>query len=371
MRRLRNRFMMLGDSIRRMEAPKPFAAMKAGSTKKALGRLQGAKIFEISASLSRALPDPEHRIVLHRRLRSYAFTHRRGRLRLPQYFPAEVRDLVNLTKRQVREMLYWVKPGTALMRPLGKREQEFVEQHSAVPIWSRQSGADCHMAHSVGLYRLSKSDSPSCGRGLWPSAPSFTEMLEMSRRGIPVTPGLHYRPVYTVKHCLNRQALSNDIRLASRIVAKQVVGIRSSVEIPEVFLPWFRYREGWCILSVRHNLPSGLVRFLLGQWKRRHVNLWLMDHCSLKIFLRKHTAVDFVKHKIDTSTCGIATMPTGGSGMSSPTTTSRTLKSMHDFVGELCARGLETLSHRVYPNWTNDTVGYAWRRPRRCLLVAR
>jgi hypothetical protein len=93
--------------------------------------------------------------------------------------------------------------------------------------------------------------------------------------------------------------LSDDIRLASRVVANNIVGIRSSIELPEDFLPWFRYRHGFSILSTRFNIPSGLVRFLLAQWKVRPTNLWLVDHCSLKNFLRKHTAVDFGITKID------------------------------------------------------------------------
>jgi len=41
-------------------------------------------------------------------------------------------------------------------------------------------------------------------------------------------------------------------------------------------------------------IPAGLVRFLLGCWKKRHTDLWLVDHCSLKYYLRKHTEVEFI-----------------------------------------------------------------------------
>jgi hypothetical protein len=183
-------------------------------------------------------------------------------------------------------------------------------------------------------------------------------MMEMTRRGIAVTSGFNYRPDYTVEHCLTRRALSNDIRLASRIVAKQVVGIRSSVEIPEDFLPWFRYRDGWCILSIRHKIPSGLVRFLLAQWKKRPINLWLLDHCSLKKFLRKHTAVDFVK--IDAAgTISSKMLLVGCPGLSRPSDDSRALKIVRSIVGGHWHRGLETPWTGVYPRWINDTAGYA------------
>jgi len=280
-----------------MTSPIASAAPGAVPAQK-LRRFPGWRIFEISNRLARLVTDPTHRDTLFRRLRNFAYTKRRGSLRLPKYFSAEVRALSDLTKCQVRELMYWVKPSTSLAFPLSKREHQFVIQHSAVPIWNRQSATDSHMAHAVGMTRLGKRDHPSiAGRRLWPSAPSFTEMLEMTRRGIYLSPGRKHLPRVTVEDCLTRRRVSDNIRLASRIVARQIVGLRSSVEIPGQFLPWFRYRNGFSILSIRSLIPAGLVRFLLARWKIRHTDLWLVDHCSLKYYLRKHTASEFIRPK--------------------------------------------------------------------------
>jgi hypothetical protein len=256
--------------------------------------LPGELIFEVSSFLRRSLTDPGDSETLYRRLRNFVNSKRRGSLRLPSHFPAKVRALSKLSKTHIRQYLSWARPETGLVLPLSKRQYEFVKHHSDVTIWNRWSDADHHTANVVGLPRLRKTDAPAVGRRLWPSAPSFTEMLGMIRSGVPLTSGHKYRPSYTVKCCITRKDLSDSIRLATKIVAKNIIGIRSSIEIPEKFTPWFRHRFGFSILSVRHNIPSGLVRFLLAQWKVRPSNLWLLDHCSLKIFLRKHWIHDFV-----------------------------------------------------------------------------
>jgi hypothetical protein len=301
-----------------MEQPNAFAALKAEKPGKPRF-LQVEKIFEISSQLSQLVTVPAHRETLFKRLRNFAYTNRRGRLRLPTYLPAKVRGLLDLSKAQIRRILYWVKPSTGMAWTLDKRTHQFVSRLSTVPIWNRRSEPDCHMAHRVGLPRLCKRDAPSSGRDLWPSAPSFTEMLEMVRRSVSLL-SVHASPRHTVQNCMTRRDLSDNIRLATRIVAHNIVGIRSTVEIPEVWLPWFRYRQGFSILSVRFKIPAGLVRFLLAIWKTQSTNLWLVDHCSLKYYLRKHSAVEFMK--LDT----VVPVPTvsvdiGGSGVSSPPAT--------------------------------------------------
>lgn len=75
--------------------------------------------------------------------------------------------------------------------------------------------------------------------------------------------------------------------LATRIVANNIVGIRSSVEVPRKFLGYFRYRQNFLILTVQHNLPIGLVRFLLGQWCVAPYSLWLRRAVLFKKFLKK------------------------------------------------------------------------------------
>lgn len=319
-----------------METPTAFSAQKAEKPQK-LRFLPVEKIFEISSSLSRLVTDPESRKLLARRMRNYAYTKRRGKLRLPAHLSEKVSDLLDLPKWRIREILYWVRPSTSLNFPLKQREFQFVMQHSAVTMWNRESGADSHMAHLVGLNRLGKSDAPSkMGRGLWPSSPSFSEMMEMSRKRVLHDAGHKNSPRVTVEHCLTRRDLSDDIRLASRVVAKNIVGIRSSVELPEDFLPWFRYRDGFSILTTRYSIPAGLVRFLLAQWKIRPTNLWLVDHCSLKWYLRKHKAVDFGITKVDAA-CSVETdsVSSEGPGVSSPSTIGPRLMSDEDLIAGL------------------------------------
>jgi len=75
--------------------------------------------------------------------------------------------------------------------------------------------------------------------------------------------------------------------LATRIVVNNIVGIRSSIEVPRKFLGYFRYRQNFLILTVQHNLPIGLVRFLLGQWCVAPYSLWLRRAVLFKTFLKK------------------------------------------------------------------------------------
>jgi hypothetical protein len=256
--------------------------------------LQGQFIFEMNCRLTRCITAPADRKLLFRTLRNYVTSKRRGSLRLPKHFPAQVRDLMKLSKTQIREQMYWLKANTSTAFPLNQRNYAFVTQLSAVPIWNRGSQGDFHTANAVGLARLGKRDAPRSAKRLWPSAPSFSEMLEGVRRNVyNCSSSTKYGIRFRAKSSITKQDLSNDIRLATRIVSNNVVGIRSSVRIPEEFLLWFRHRHGFSILSVRSRLPSGLVRFLLAQWVICPTNLWLVEHCPLKIFLRRHSADDF------------------------------------------------------------------------------
>lgn len=310
----------LTQSIRRMTVSKQAVALSQEDRAKS-SVLQGRFIFEMNCRLSRCLTVPADRQRLFRTLRIFVTSKRRGRLRLPKHFPTEVRDLENLSKAQIRETMYWLKANTSTAFPLNQRDYRNVTQHSAVPIWNRNSQRDFHMANTVGLRRLGKRDAPRISRALWPSAPSFSEMVEGTRRQVyNFYSGTKYGMRYTATNCITRQALSDDIRLASGIVANNIIGIRSSVRLPEEFLPWFRHRHGFSILSTRYKIPSGLVRFLLAQWKVCPTNLWLVEHCPLKIFLRRHTADDFVKHKVATVVVPSIqeSVSDGCSGMGSP-----------------------------------------------------
>jgi hypothetical protein len=86
---------------------------------------------------------------------------------------------------------------------------------------------------------------------------------------------------------VSRRELRENLGLATRIVSSQIVGIRSSVEVPRKFLKYFRYRQNFLILVGRHALPAGLVRFLLGQWCKAPYSLWLRRAVLLRTFLKK------------------------------------------------------------------------------------
>jgi hypothetical protein len=113
--------------------------------------------------------------------------------------------------------------------------------------------------------------------------------MEMLRKGIdPFERRIYSNPEgHMGLTRVSRRELNEDIGLATRIVKFQIVGIRSSVEVPRKFLKYFRYRENFLILVVRHNLPAGLVRFLLGQWCVAPYSLWLRRAVLLRIFLKK------------------------------------------------------------------------------------
>lgn len=86
---------------------------------------------------------------------------------------------------------------------------------------------------------------------------------------------------------VSRGELRENPALAARIVANNIVGLRSSVEVPRKFLGYFRYAQNFLILVVRHSLPIDLVRFLLGQWTKSPYSLWLRRAVFLRSYLRK------------------------------------------------------------------------------------
>lgn len=142
----------------------------------------------------------------------------------------------------------------------------------------------------LAVIPLKSSDWPCDPQGpSWPSFPSIPEWMEMLRKGLdPFERRIYENPVgdsgYTRVH---RDELRKNPAIATRIVISNIVGIRSSVEVPGKFLKYFRYAENFLILSVHHNLPIGLVRFLLGQWCVAPYSLWLRRAVLLKHYLRK------------------------------------------------------------------------------------
>lgn len=244
-----------------------------------------------------ALPRSGDRIVLFNRIRFFlSDRRRRGRLRLPAYFPREVLRLRELTKRQLASTVYWVKPNTSVSQRLSKTLFDHIRRGFPGILWNSPRKVLEHMANAVGTLRLRKTDWPGISRYRWPSTPTFSEMLAMSRRGYSVH-GLD-RVRIVVKGHITYKQVQDDLRLATKIVSKNIIGIRSSCTVPAKFLRWFRYRNGFLILSVRYRLPSGLVRFLIAQWLRCPYSLWLKEPCPFKIFLNRHTPTDYVREVV-------------------------------------------------------------------------
>jgi len=226
----------------------------------------------------------EERKFLIGRVRNYAFSHRRGNLKLPLKFRDFLAEVSKFTKSKLREVIYKVKPGLSVECRMLRSTFDFANRVLTRRIW-RLSGSlaeDC--ARRVDTHRLNKRDWPRNPRSLWPSSPSLTEVIAMSRSG-KVPYGIWTPPKLVIDHPRLRD-VSDNLRLATRIVSQNVVGIRSTVTVPRKFLPWFRYRSGILFLTVRYAIPAGLVRFLLGHWKRNPFNLWLNANCHLKHYLR-------------------------------------------------------------------------------------
>jgi hypothetical protein len=251
------------------------------------------KMFHLRGRLLQVLPDSRDRATLSRRLRGFLVSRRRGRLRLPQHFPREVLQICELTKSQLASFSYWVKPNDCIGQRLPKSLFDGIARNYPGMVWNSPSSVLEHMANVVGTARLRKSDWPGISRQRWPSTPTVSELLMMSRRGY-VTTGLD-RCNFTVPNCMTTRQVRENPRLATKIVANNIVGIRSSIRIPSKFLPWFRYQKGMLFLAVRYNLPIGLVRFLLSQWIKCPFNLWLKENCRFKTFLKRHTPTDYVR----------------------------------------------------------------------------
>jgi len=255
-------------------------------------RLDPRKLFELSGSVLAQLGQQHDRELLSRRLGQYLRRERRGRLHLPNRFPEPVKALRYLSRAQITQVAYWVNPSMSSRCTVSDHTASIIHQIAPGMMWTdtRRTPSDA-MAEVVK--RLPQQLAPRVARPVWPSSPDLFEIMEMSRRG-KATLFLDKIPL-TVKDCLTKSRVADDIRLASRIVRQQIVGVRTAVGVPIQWIGYFRHRYGFLILSTRHNIPSGLVRFLIGQWIKTPTSLWLVEPCPFKIFLRRHRYSDFIR----------------------------------------------------------------------------
>lgn len=217
-----------------------------------------------------------------------------------------------MSKTQIRTVAYWVKPSTPLYEQLPNHLVERVHQDFPGFTW-RTFRPSLKGAIAVEVPRLRVTDQPRNHGSLWPSTPSVTELLVMSRSG-KSSRMLDKSTVPTVPDSLTRGQVSRSARLASRIVSQQIVGIRAEMGVPDVFIRYFRYRHGFLILTVRHCLPIGLTRFLLGQWVKNPLSLWLIENCPFKYYLKRHTATEFLRDGLGSSDSGLTSLDSDGVG---------------------------------------------------------
>lgn len=149
--------------------------------------------------------------------------------------------------------------------------------------------SEIHERNVLQTHRLNEAAWPSIRnanghRRLWPSYPTFTEMLDMSRRGYNPPENYVYPTGSTCR--VTAKEVNSEPLLAKRIVARYIIGIRSDQEVPMGFHGYFRYRQGFLILTNRWSLPIGLARFLLSRWTLQPSSLWLERPGSLKQCLR-------------------------------------------------------------------------------------
>lgn len=254
--------------------------------------LDHREIFHLAGWIKQVVPDEPGRQCLAHRLNSYLNGKRRGSLKLPKRLATVLPTLVNMTKSDIRKVAYWVKPGMSADCALSKGTISYLKQAAPVKIWTRSVSQTDHGQGEV-VKRLPRNCKPGGARPSWPSTPDLFETLELSRRG-KVLPRLDKTPI-AINDCLSKQAISDDIRLASRVVGQQIVGIRTTVKVPEDFLGYFRSYHGFLILTGRYKMPAELVRFLIAQWVKVPTSLWLVENCPFKFYLKRHKASDFIR----------------------------------------------------------------------------
>jgi len=165
------------------------------------------------------------------------------------------------------------------------------ENFSRGRVWTGSCSNATHFNQKSRAKKLRATDWPKDHLGQsWPSSPSITEWIEMVRKGLNPSE----RPIYDIGSPnapgftkVSKRAVQVNLALASRIVSNNIVGIRSSVEVPAKYLQYFRYRQNFLILTASWTIPIGLVRFLISQWVQHPYSLWLRRAVAFKTFLKK------------------------------------------------------------------------------------
>jgi len=144
-----------------------------------------------------------------------------------------------------------------------------------------------HNLNKQSLIKLPRKDLPRdkiSGDYLYPTSPTFLERLEMIRSG--ATPGSITR-LYGRTVRVSQKEFNDNSRLAVRIVNRNVFGLRSDIEVPRKYFGYFRYCNGFLMLTAPRAMPIGLARFLAGIWCTDPHSLWLERPETLRQCLRR------------------------------------------------------------------------------------
>lgn len=254
--------------------------------------IRAENLFKLSTRAVQSLTGKQ-RALLSLKIGQYLSRKRRGRLNLPDGFPPSVAKLADMTRGQVSEWAYYYNGSMSARGLVTPVTSGYLHRVAPGKIWTRTTASVCEGQSEV-VKRLPRKHEPRISGTVWPSTPDIFEILEMSRRGI-VSPAQDKAPI-TVKDCINRRAVSDDIRLATALVRQQIVGVRRSIEVPRKFLGHFRTCHDFLILTGRYSIPAGLVRFLIAQWVVTPTSLWLVSNCSFKCYLKRTRSADLISH---------------------------------------------------------------------------
>jgi len=248
------------------------------------GLFPTSRIFDYGWPFVYRCDNKREKDFLHSRIRKYVYSRRRGKFNLPSKYQNLVYEVRSLTKSQIRNKLFLVKPGSSLECELFQSTFEYANKLLTKCIWKTPSNSAESMARLVDTHRLAKKDVPRITRKLWPSFPSTSEVVTgMSRSG--KTPSGLWTPRFRASHPVT-PAIARALPAEATRMINNVIGIRSTVYVPAKFLSWFKLRDGILFLTVRYDLPIGLVRFLTSEWIKCPFNLWLKVPVRYKYYLR-------------------------------------------------------------------------------------
>jgi hypothetical protein len=183
----------------------------------------------------------------------------------------------SLSLQTKNPLLCWSIP--AMTAPRGDQTQRLAAAKSHFQLLVR--------AHDSRVHRENRALAVSATRSSWPkerfpSAPTLIEWEQRRREGKPLAaPGWGPREKLT----LTPRQFNENVGLLCRTVRRLIVAVRSDLKVPGQFLPYFRYRWGFLILTCR-NPPLELSRWLISQWRVRCTSVWLKYNLTFRKFLK-------------------------------------------------------------------------------------